>query len=85
MEPARTLDGADAEKALSLEVCRVPSPIFSFVDQDGFDHQFTLSRQKLAAGLSPYGPLNYSINITAVDGETESQRGAQPGKQMMLC
>lgn len=53
MEPARTLDGADAEKALSLEVCRVPGPIFSFVDQDGFDHQFTLSRQKAGSRTKP--------------------------------
>lgn len=42
VEPARTLDDADAEKALSPEVCCVPGPILSFVDQDGF----TLSRKK---------------------------------------
>lgn len=53
MEPARTLDDADAEKALSLEIRCVLGPILSFVDQVGFDHQFTLSRQKAGSGTAP--------------------------------
>lgn len=38
---------------LTLEVCCVLGPILSFVDQDGFDQRFTLSRQKAGSKSEP--------------------------------